>query len=306
MSIETKKTASAQEFLEIISPIGELSSKYGGAIYRGQGDAQWKLIPNVCRTDGTTKWFHKSIALEKDFLHLFEFPLLQKFLSKIDDAGIQILGDGEQFRKWMAEIWFQEKFNDNYPLHSPPEIWPPREYINFMALAQHHGIPTRLLDWSFSPYVAAYFAIEQALSSSSESIAADQKQELAVWLVPLFGEYASGFLPNDIELVKVPGGMTKNIPAQRGCFLYKKYPYRPDETFDWGGDKYSMDSNFDSFQRKVYKVTLPYSEIEALCQKLERFSASPAFIYPGLDGAAKAAMFFQKVKDFQRIYLRRT
>lgn len=57
----------------------------------------------------------------------------------------------------------------------------PDENGAFYNLVQHHGYPTPLLDWTYSPYVGAYFAYYRIKSSESENASSDDKVRIFIF-----------------------------------------------------------------------------------------------------------------------------
>ena len=89
---------------------------------------------------------------------------------------------------------------------------------DLLAVAQHYGLPTRLLDWTKNPLVAAYFAVTSEPSGEKARVYALQGSQVE--------EAVPGSDPFKIDSVKfyIPSALVPRIVAQRGLFTAHPSP----------------------------------------------------------------------------------
>jgi FRG domain len=253
-------------------------------IYRGQRDADWHLQPSASRL-GSLRTFHQGAPIPiahpmtvREVMDA-ELKLIREFIVATDRAGLSVPEDSQQLRSNELNFHLQPLMN-RVALNDSPE-WPPTFLLSIFALAQHYGVPTRLLDWSWKPLVAAYFASESPQPAARRAIWATR--------VDFVETFWSSLHPR-IRLVTAPQASNPNLHAQAGLFTVDGSPHERISFDDLVLREFSTipAPNQQCYLPVLRKLTFPNSEAPRLLRLLSQHHINASTIYPGLDGVTRS------------------
>jgi hypothetical protein len=195
----------------------------------------------------------------------------------------------------------EEHILRNFIRYSRPHLGtdPVNDWEHLVS-AQHHGVPTRLLDWSYSPLIAAFFATRPNEQREEPDRAVwrldwkllHEKFDLPQLSLPikdldeLFGKEGH-FTPwvlmrrgagRDFACLLEPPSLDQRIVAQAAVFTLCSDKSRPFDAF--------LDAH--GLGKALTKYVIPGEEISRLRDQLDLVGVDERRLFPDLDGVAAA------------------
>lgn len=148
---------------------------------------------------------------------------------------------------------------------------------DWLALAQHHGMATRLLDWSENPLNALWFSMSSAAEQAAPEYSVVWGFNVPHKDIVNSTEDVDPFRGRDTKVFR-PNHITKRISAQFGWFTI----HRCDKD-----EKFIPFEKNPEYSNRLFKIKVERSCFPECKQRLHIYGINSATMYPDIDGLAK-------------------
>lgn len=169
--------------------------------------------------------------------------------------------------------------------------------FEWLFLAQHYGLPTRLLDWTTNPFVALFFAIND--KNEKDGVVYMTKQHIQD-NYELFDPYMADYLKGIKSVFQ--------IQPHQGDVIFIR-PRYTDTRYLNQKSVFSCHANPDTIldvkKLDIEIINIPYRFKQLLRDRLRIIGISESFLYPGLSGIASEVrnLHYKLIKDCKANYV---
>lgn len=246
-------------------------------VFRGQTRWDWSLRPKRGRSGSPDESFPLGPSEEEE-----EGKGPHGLAGMLGSRAFRSLLDKEEFEDWKGEAISLV----------PPSLPRPASDLEWLAIGQHYGLETRLLDWTRNPLVGLYFAVREDPNYAGGDSALFALRGLSA--LPT----SENIDPWKVRGVRLwhPPSLVERIGRQSGLFTLHQMGDKGGsldlvsyaET-QWGREMGLAHERFlpiSDFQ--LVKLRIPSSARFALCRELSLLGVDEFFAFPDLQGLCAA------------------